>query len=144
MLKFEDLKKEDLTIVADLYDSESKFSTDLDKMQEVYEKIKNDDFYKMIVAKLDEEIVGFAYVNIHQDIFESCNPFMSIWSVRVKKSYRKRGIGTLLFNYIEDLAKEINCNFICLIAEEDNRVANSFYDNLGYSKENGYVKFLGV
>ncbi|MDE5889206.1 MAG: GNAT family N-acetyltransferase, partial [Bacilli bacterium] len=91
----------------------------------------------------NEEIVGFAYINIHQDIFEKCKPYMSIWSVRVKETSRRKGIGTKLFKYIEDLARKIDCSFICLIAEEDNVVANEFYNSLDYSKQNGYVKFIG-
>lgn len=143
MIKFENIKKEDLSIVAELYDSDSEYKTDLSKMKESYNKIKDNEFYKLIVAKEDEAIVGFAYINIHQDIFEKCKPFMTIWSVRVKENYRRKGIGTKLFKYIEDLAREIDCSFICLIAEEDNVVANKFYKCLNYNKENGYVKFIG-
>lgn len=143
MLKFEDLKEEDLNIVAQLYDSESLYKTDLGKMKDVFKRIKNDSFYKMIVAKEDEEIVGFAYVNIHQDIFEKCKPYMTIWSVRVKENYRRKGIGTKIFKYIEDLARKLDCSFICLIAEEDNIGANEFYKSLDYCKQNGYVKIIG-
>jgi len=143
MIKFEDIKEEDLSIVAELYDSESEYKTDLSKMKESYNKIKDNEFYKMIIAKEVEEIVGFAYINIHQDIFEKCKPFMTVWSLRVKETSRRKGIGTKLFKYIEDLAREIDCSFICLIAEVDNLGANSFYKSLNYNKENGYVKFIG-
>lgn len=142
-IKFYELEEKYLKEVASLYDGDSSKVTDVDKMAEVFKRIKDDSFYEMIVAKIDEEIVGFAYVNIHQDIFEECKPFMSVWSVRVKKEYRRRKVGTKLFNYIEERARELDCSFISLIAEEGNRGANEFYKAIGYSKEVGYVKFLG-
>ncbi len=143
VIEFEELKEEDLKIVAELYDNDSLVKTDLIKMHNVYREIKDNEFYKMIVAKLNKKIVGFAYVNLHKDIFEKCKPYMTIWSIRVKNDYRRQGIGTKLFNYIEELAKDKKCSFMCLIAENDNIGANEFYKAIGYNKENGYVKILG-
>ena len=37
-----------------------------------------------------------------------------------------------MFEYIYKFAKQNNCVFISLIAEEDNIVAQSFYEKLGY------------
>ena len=47
-----------------------------------------------------------------------------------------------MFEYIYKFAKQNNCIFISLIAEEDNIVAQSFYEKLGYIKEVGYVKLI--
>ena len=47
-----------------------------------------------------------------------------------------------MFEYIYQFAKDNNCDFISLIAESDNIAAQSFYDNLGYIKEVGYVKLI--
>lgn len=139
---FEKLKKEDLEEIAKLYDSERPMTTNRIKMYKTFAKIKNDNNYKMIVAKLSNEIVGFATVIIHQDIFEENNPFMTIWNVRVKKEYRKQGIGKQLFQYIEKIANAAHCEFICLIAEKNNVSANVFYEKLGYKCENGYIKMM--
>ncbi len=139
---FEKLRKEDLEEVANLYDSERPMSTNRIKMYKTFNKIKDNPDYNMIVAKLNDKIVGFATVIIHQDIFEENNPFMTIWSVRVKKEYRKQGIGKQLFHYIETVANKLNCEFICLIAEKNNATANIFYEKLGYKCENGYIKMI--
>lgn len=48
-----------------------------------------------------------------------------------------------MFKYIEQIAKNLNCQFICLITSKDNIIANKFYNKLGYQCENSYVKFLG-
>lgn len=96
----------------------------------------------MIVVKHNDIIVGFAKVIIHHDIFEENNPFATVWSVRVRKEYRRLKIGSRLFEYIESIAKEMNCEFICLFADNDNVSANEFYKKLGYECDNGYVKIL--
>ena len=139
---FESLKREDLEKIAELYDAERSVNTNINKMKESFINIQNNKDYKMIVAKKDGIIVAFAYAIIHQDIFENCNPFMTVWSIRVKKEYRRKKIGTKLFEYIEKIAAKENCEFISLIADKSNAIANSFYQHLGYECENGYIKTL--
>lgn len=43
---------------------------------------------------------------------------------------------------IYQFAKQNNCDFISLITETDNLVAQSFYEKKGYNKEVGYVKLV--
>lgn len=141
-LTFEQLREEYLEEVAQLYDAERPMNTNRIKMKQTFHKIKGNQDYQMIVVKRNDEVVGFAEVIIHHDIFEENNPFITIWSVRVKNIYRRQGIGTQLFQYIEKLARDKNCEFICFIAEKENIEANTFYQKLGYTCENGYVKVL--
>lgn len=141
-LTFSKLREEDLEEVAKLYDEERTTVTNRVKMKETFEKIKNNLEYQMIVVKNNGSIIGFAKAIIHYDIFEENNPFVTIWSVRVKKEYRRLKVGTKLFEYIEKIAKDMNCEFICLIADKNNTVANQFYKSLGYECESGYVKLL--
>ena len=63
-------------------------------------------------------------------------------SLRIKKEFRRGGMATQLFHFIEEFAKKKNCAFICLFAEKENEIANQFYQSLGYEKENGYLKIL--
>lgn len=141
-LIFEKLKEEDLEEVVQLYDAERPMNTNRIKMFQTFKKIKDNSDYQMIVVKHNSVIVGFAQVIIHHDIFEENNPFITIWSVRVKKEYRRLKIGTELFEYIENMARKMNCEFICLLADSDNIGANQFYKKLNYECANGYVKFL--
>lgn len=141
-LTFDRLKEEELEEVAKLYDAERPITTNRLKMKKTFAKIKDNPDYQMITVKNNSIIVGFAKVTIHQDIFEENNPFITIWSVRIKKEYRRQKVGTRLFEYIENLANNMNCEIICLIASKDNIGANRFYKKLGYECENGYVKFL--
>lgn len=141
-LTFDRLKENELEEVAKLYDAERPITTNRVKMKQTFAKIKDNPDYQMITVKNNGIIVGFAKVTIHHDIFEENNPFLTIWSVRVKKEYRRQKVGTRLFKYIEKLANDMNCEIICLIANKNNAGANQFYRKLGYECENGYVKFL--
>lgn len=141
-VQFSELKEKDLEEVASLYDAERPNYTNREKMYQTFQKIKDNPDYKMIIGKYNNKIVAFAKVVIHHDIFEENKPFITIWSVRVRGEYRKQKIGTKMFEYIEKIARQIEAEFICLIAEKENKVANCFYEKIGYQCENGYVKFL--
>ncbi len=141
-LTFEKLTEENLEEVALLYDAERPMKTNREKMKKTFAKIKENADYYMIVVKQEKEVIGFVKAIIHHDIFEENNPFMTLWSLRVKKEWRNQKIATKMFAYVEKLAKELNCEFICLIAEKENVAANHLYKSLGYSLENGYVKIL--
>ncbi len=141
-LIFDKLKEDDLEAVAQLYDAERPVNTNRNKMLQTFSKIKDNPDYQMIVVKFNGIIVGFAEVIIHHDIFEENNPFITIWSIRIKKEYRRLKIGTRLFEYIENMARKMNCEFMCLLADENNVAANEFYKSLNYEQINGYLKIL--
>ena len=142
-LEFLRLTEDDLESVKELYDAERDVVTNMDKMKQTFKKIKDNHDYQMITVKFNGELVGFAKVIVHHDIFEENNPFLTIWSVRVKKEYRRMGVGTKLFRYIEDFAHSLNCEFMCLFADKDNIPANKFYKSLGYEEDYGFVKWMG-
>lgn len=139
-ITIEKLKHEDLKEAISIYDENHKLTTDYDKLLKVYSDIYNNPAYHNIIAKVDGKIVGLATIIINYDIVEELKPFLTIWNFGIKKEYRRNKIGTKMFEYIETYAKNNNCEFICLIAESDNTIAQKFYENLGYGKEVGYTK----
>ena len=141
-ITIEKLKKEDLKDAINIYDSNHNIKTNYDKLLSIYDDIYNNPLYRNIVAKVDNKIVGLATIIINYDIVEELKPFLTIWNFGVIKEYRRQKIGTKMFEYIYNFAKENNCDFISLIAESNNKVAQSFYENLGYVKEIGYVKLV--
>ena len=134
----EKLKKEDLIDAIDVYDSNHNLKTNIGKLLKVYDNIYNNPAYHNIVAKVDGKIVGLATIIINYDIVEELKPFLTIWNFGVRKEYRRKKIGTKMFNYIYDFAKENDCDFISFLADSDNKVALSFYDSLGYNRNVGY------
>lgn len=138
----EKLRKEDLREAISIYDDNHSLTTNYDKLINIYDKIYNNSAYHNIVAKVNDRIVGLATVITNYDIVEELKPFLTIWNFGVKKEYRRQKIGTRMFEYIYEYAKNNGCNFISLIAEKDNKIAQSFYEKLGYNKEIGYIKLI--
>lgn len=112
------------------------------KLFSVYECIYNNPAYHNIVAKVNHEIVGLATIIINYDIVEQLKPFITVWNFGVKEKYRRNKVGTQMFEYIYQFAKQNNCDFISLVTEADNAIAQSFYEKMGYNKEVGYVKLI--
>lgn len=138
----EKLEKKDLKEAISIYDDNHNLKSNYKRLLEVYDNIYNNPAYHNIVAKIDNKIVGLATIIINYDIVEELKPFLTIWNFGVKKEYRRKKIGTKMFEYIYQFAKDNNCDFISLIAETDNSIAQSFYEKLGYIKEVGYVKLI--
>ena len=85
-----------------------------------------------LVAKLDNEILGFAgikYVLNDADIM----------NIVVKKSKRKLGIGSLLLKNIIELCKNLNISTLFLEVNEKNTPAISLYKKFGF-KNVGFRK----
>lgn len=136
------LEKEDLKEAIAIYDINHKTKTNYDKLLKQYDDIYNNPVFHNIVAKKDGRIVGLATVVLNYDIVEELKPFLTVWNVGVHKDYRRCKVGTALLNYVYDYAKKLNCDFVALIADSDNKQAHAFYESLGYEKYNGYVKIV--
>ena len=114
---------------------------------EDYEKIKDnlqkdfDDFWthtilkselenemsKYIVAKENDNIVGFAGIIVLPDDIEITN-------IVTKKSERKKGIGKLLLEKIIEMSRETKKEFISLEVNEKNEIAINLYMKFGFEK----------
>lgn len=138
----EKLKKQDLKEAIGIYDDNHNLTTNYDKLLDTYDDIYNNPAYHNIVAKIDGKIVGLATLIINYDIVEELKPFLTVWNFGVRKEYRRNKIGTKMFEYIYEFAKENNCDFISLIAETNNSTAQSFYESTGYKREVGYIKMV--
>ena len=78
-----------------------------------------------IVAKLNNEIVGFCGIKI---VLDSAD----IMNIVVKKDFRNLGIGTALLNEIITLCLSPNLSSITLEVRKDNEYAISLYKNFGF------------
>lgn len=131
---------EDLEQLPDLYKSGFGKDTNVSKMYEKFDKLKNDLHYLFYSAVTSEgELVGFMNVILHEDIVEECKGFATVWNVRAK--YKRQGIATRMFAFVEDELRKLDVDFIDLTAVNTEE-ANAFYQSLGYEKENAYFKKL--
>lgn len=138
----EKLEKSDLKEAVSIYDNNHNLKTNFQKLMQEYDKIYDNPDYHNIVAKLNGKIVGMATIVINHDIVEELHPFLTVWNLGVHKDYRRKKIGTAILDYIYHYAKDLECDFIALIAESDNTVGQKFYESLDYIKEVGFVKLI--
>ena len=82
---------------------------------------------KYLVAKLNNEIIGFAGIKIIIDEADMMN-------IVTKKIYRNQGVGALLLNEIINLCKKQNFNSVSLEVNEINSSAIHLYENFGFEK----------
>ena len=80
---------------------------------------------KYIIAKVNDEIIGFAGISIILDTAEITN-------IVVKKSFRGKGISSLLLENIINTAKLNNCNIINLEVNCNNLVAINLYKKFNF------------
>lgn len=82
---------------------------------------------EFIVAKLENEIVGFAGVKFILDEAD-------IMNIAVKVSYRKQGIASLLLKSLIEICKNNNINSINLEVNEENFPAINLYKKYKFSE----------
>lgn len=82
---------------------------------------------KYIVAKLNNQIIGFAGVLLGLDEAE-------IMNIVTKKEMRKKGVGTLLLEKIIQIARDQKLEKIFLEVNENNIQAIKLYEKFGFEK----------
>lgn len=120
--------------LSDLHEISKCLTTDFDDFWNVNileSELKNE-FSKYIIAKLNDEIVGFAGVIDTVDQLEITN-------IVVKKNFRKKGIGSKLLENLIMLAKEAGKEKISLEVNSTNLPAIKLYEKNGF-KNVGFRK----
>lgn len=82
---------------------------------------------KYIVAKIENEIVGFAGINYNYD-------YVEIMNIVSKKTYRRKGIASALLEKLILNSKEFNVSKIGLEVSEKNIPAIKLYEKLGFKQ----------
>lgn len=127
----EKLRKEDIKLYKELIDEAFDSSNDI----ESYEKYdENNTNYEIIVAKLDNKIVG-SITMYKLDLFTfSFQPAIEIFNVAVLKSYRGKHVAKSIFEYIIDYAKNNGYKSIHLTCLDTAFGAHKLYESVGMKK----------
>ena len=99
-------------------------------MEQTHKSIKNDfieDHSKYIVAKVNNEIVGFAGIKIILDEAD-------IMNIVTRVDKRGNGIGSLLLGNLINLASLLNCTCINLEVNENNDPAIHLYEKYSFAR----------
>ena len=78
-----------------------------------------------IIAKLNNEIIGFAGIKIVIDKAD-------IMNIVTKKIYRNQGVGGMLLKSLISLSKKLNLNSLSLEVNENNLTAIHLYKKFGF------------
>ena len=91
---------------------------------------------RYLVAKLNNEVIGFAGIKIIIDEAD-------IMNIVVKKNFRNNGIGSLLLENLINLSKSLNISSLSLEVNEKNISAISLYKKFNFKevgKRKNYYK----
>lgn len=103
------------------------------------DQIINDKYAKLYVYETDGLIKGFIHINELDEVIDIIN-------IVVDPHERKKGIGTLLLDYVISEAKE-TVKMITLEVSENNKEAQKFYEKFGFEiiniRKNYYGKYDG-
>lgn len=145
MITVKPIKRNDLEELKMLYDNGFEgTNTDLIKMKEVYDWMKDNPDYTVLCAKYEGVIVGSLMGVVNRELIGECRPFMVIENVVVSNNYRRMGIGKILMDRIHEIEVEKDCTYIMLISRIHRKGAHKFYESVGFSGDvaKGFKKYL--
>lgn len=141
----EDLKYEDIEECYEMNKQIFNEEYGLEEVKELYKKLcNNKENYRFLVAKIEGKIVGYTSVIMAYNLFDGNRPFMTLWWVGTHPDYRHKGIASRMFEEIEKIAKENNCELIYFTSENYRTGAHQFYQKMGYdiNKNKAFEKEL--
>jgi ribosomal protein S18 acetylase RimI-like enzyme len=102
-----------------------------DQAVERIERIGADPSTWLVVAEVDGELAGFGALHV-QNLVERDEPGCQVAALVVGKRYRRRGIGELLMQALEDEARARGGKTMVLNTAHRRADAHAFYEALGY------------
>ncbi|TCS36771.1 GNAT family N-acetyltransferase [Reinekea marinisedimentorum] len=99
-------------------------------VKSLIESLETNKSEHVFVALIDEELVGFATIDIH---YSFCYEFPNaeITELYIIESGRGKGAATKLVNEVINFSKSLGADEIHLRANSSNLAANKFYNHIG-------------
>jgi len=98
----------------------------------------NSDSQYCLVAEVENKVVGFCMGTTISKSAEVGRYGYVTW-IGVQANYRRRGVGTLLFNEIVNRMKKSEVTMLFVDIDVDNKPAVSFFTNLGFGDVKKHV-----
>ena len=122
--------KEDLPKVLELISELADYEKALEEVTITLDDLENDGFgetsyYSFLVAEHNETIIGLSFYFIRYSTWKG--KFLYLEDFIIKKEYRNRGIGSLLFEATIDVCKKQNLNGMIWQVLDWNTPAIEFY-----------------
>lgn len=111
-------------LIQEMYPSISydEYSEELDLM------IKNS--YKQVVVFENKEMLGLSGYWVGTKLWSG--KYLELDNVFTSAKHRSRGVGDLIFQHLENKAKELGCTMLALDSYTDNFKAHKFFYEKGY------------
>ncbi len=131
--KIRPAEKRDLPSLLDLMNQLSPYSSQIDytKISETFSSILEDKFYRLIVYETDDKIVGTALLLVQKNLSHGGRPYGHIENVVVDSSYRGKGIGKEMLEYLINEARKYNCYKVILNGRKG---TEGFYESAGFKR----------
>ena len=123
-------RKSDLPIILSLIKELANYEKSLDKVLITIDDLEKDGFgrhplYWILVAETNGEIVGMAFYYIRYSTWSGKTFYLEDFFV--KKDFRRKGVGSLLFEECIRVTKKINANSMVWQVLNWNKSAINFY-----------------
>ena len=142
-MNIRDIKENDLLQISKLYYQFWEDISDVDKMKEQLQLIKEENNHIILVCEDDGKIIASVMGIVCRELYGDCRPFLVVENMIVDKELQHQSIGTQLLTELEIKAKERNCTQMILVTEKDRKDACAFYEKFGFSQNTtGYKKKL--
>ena len=130
----------DVELLCKLNKEELGYDYDLKSMKERLKYLLNIPSNKILVALINEEIVGYVH-GVDYDLFYS-NHMKNIMGIAVSEKYKRNGIGKLLMLKIEEWAKDTGAVGVRLNSGSSRLLAHEFYLSCGYELKKEQKNFF--
>ncbi len=138
-LTFRKVKEKDLPEVLEMIANDQlgktreKFELPLpDSYLKAFEVIIRDPNQELMVAELNEEIVGTFQLSYLQYLTYQGGMRVLVEAVRVKDTHRGKGIGHEIFSYIIESSKSHGAHMVQLTSDKKRTDARRFYESFGF------------
>ena len=105
-----------------------------------FEKINNDPNHELIVAELNEEVIGTLHLMFLPSITFRGGLRAQVESVRVDRKYQNQGIGTEMMHWTIERAKSRAAHVLQLTTHNSRSDAHRFYERFGFNASHTGMK----
>jgi GNAT superfamily N-acetyltransferase len=103
-----------------------------DNYLKAFENISKDPNQELTIVEMNGEKVGTYQLTFIQYLTHQGGLRAQIEAVRTNSNYRGKGIGTKVFEYIIERAKQKGCNMVQLTSDKQRPEAIKFYETVGF------------